>query len=851
MQFIQNVSKLSKTSKKTLYLDKCFEDSLKELNNLIGELDSFQKEIDASKDQAQRPLPAAERASLNVGEEVMTIITDNQNRTMTTIISDAETNSSTMDQLMPSMMIVSTSKENNPSLNQDSDEPDYPFDVRHNESTRQSITSSFGPGKLIPEMPAQGKGGQWHHTSDHSFYDSDLELSRCCVSETSSLLGNTAGETGFTGSLISGIGCSGDGYENPTFVHLSASSTASLQHFSSYKESRNSDNGRGSGSGVVVIYDHQPPITPDIDYVKQNSEIVILRPKPSRNPFQMTHEQQTSASDLQQLLPNALSSSVGNDFADSSPTQQRQHLATVLPAKQRLSSFRTSYEQQQTVAISAISQQQQSISINTVERSGIDSMATIGGHHKGTVPLSNNHTTVQTRTQIDDDEFCDSNASSKESITEQQQQQPANQQQQNQPQQHLVTSYCTDTIIKPKLSNANNGTNAQFPVFNTNVGGLMVAHKNNSNNSNSNNNTSNSNNSNCNKTGEFDNKSNRSTSLETLPKFVDFRTDLETMLLKQKQKLLLHEQQQLQQQQQKQPLAATSPPTLSRSTTQNCNSSNIFTPSSSSRSSQTTASPASSVSAAFSSSSSLTSSSSLSSPTSSLSSPTPSTCLNSNTIYPSINSNTILGNSNRKIPLNVSNSNNNNNNNINLNMHNNDNKQCSSFMIEDPSSSNGSPRLSHHLSLVPSNNNKIIVDGNLSGAPSQLPVLINCSKINGIKQQQSSIKRNLQGRSSRGTATISSGYNHVQNGNGGEMSGGVKPPPVPPPMPPPASTKPLVTAANAKSASPATKKLPSVINRNQSNRALVKPNITPRPASLTGLLALPFHFRLRDSMHCR
>ncbi|ALC41547.1 CheB38a [Drosophila busckii] len=94
-----------------------------------------------------------------------------------------------------------------------------------------------------------------------------------------------------------------------------------------------------SGSAVVVIYDHQIPNTPDIEFVKQNSEIVLLRTK---DPQQLQlHEMR----ELQQLPDNLAGSPESPDGAtgtSSSSSAPRAATATVAPAKQRLSSFRAS-----------------------------------------------------------------------------------------------------------------------------------------------------------------------------------------------------------------------------------------------------------------------------------------------------------------------------------------------------------------------------------------------------------------------------------------------------------------------------------------------------------------------------
>lgn len=164
-------------------------------------------------------------------------------------------------------------------------------------------------------------------------FNSDSELSRCYISETSSIMG----------------GCPGDGYENPTFAHFAASSSASQCYddnrsdtLSLQRQPLYGDNISDNGSNVVVIYDHQPPITPDIDYCKQNSEIVMLRTKPAQH-SQYPQEMR----ELQQLPDNLTEASSPTSPNGTSDHSIHQHIATVAPAKQRLSSFRTSSEQLQ------------------------------------------------------------------------------------------------------------------------------------------------------------------------------------------------------------------------------------------------------------------------------------------------------------------------------------------------------------------------------------------------------------------------------------------------------------------------------------------------------------------------
>ncbi|XP_016958270.3 homeobox protein 5 isoform X36 [Drosophila biarmipes] len=271
-------------------MDKSFEDSIQALNNLIGELDSFQREIDEGK-----------------GKPVSSIISSSNNNNTTT------------------------------SSNSSSDNNNLPATNSHIEPCAISNqTNSSGCGTDISDTTSDELAGDEmdarRQDRDRDMLGaSDSELSRCYVSETSSL----------TGGLTAG------GYENPTFAHFVANANredvVSLDASDSVclGQPRHAyvDTCSDSGSAVVVIYDHQIPNTPDIEFVKQNSEIVVLRTKDPQPQTLQLHEMR----ELQQLPANLAGS------PDSSPDSsggQAPATATVAPAKQRLSSFRATSEQQ-------------------------------------------------------------------------------------------------------------------------------------------------------------------------------------------------------------------------------------------------------------------------------------------------------------------------------------------------------------------------------------------------------------------------------------------------------------------------------------------------------------------------
>ncbi|XP_017837794.1 flocculation protein FLO11 isoform X23 [Drosophila busckii] len=272
-------------------MDKSFEDSIQALNNLIGELDSFQREIDEGKGKQQQQ--------------------HNNNNSSSNSNSGASSNNSNQELLLLPTTIDSISNQTNSS----------------GCGTDISDTTS-------EELEQQHQQQQQLAASSSRLGASDSELSRCYVSETSSL---TAG------------------YENPTFAHFAAQREDGSEGRSLYADSvslaasdtvcqqRHAYVDSDSGSAVVVIYDHQIPNTPDIEFVKQNSEIVLLRTK---DPQQLQlHEMR----ELQQLPDNLAGSPESPDGAtgtSSSSSAPRAATATVAPAKQRLSSFRASSEQQ-------------------------------------------------------------------------------------------------------------------------------------------------------------------------------------------------------------------------------------------------------------------------------------------------------------------------------------------------------------------------------------------------------------------------------------------------------------------------------------------------------------------------
>ncbi|XP_039226577.1 dual specificity protein kinase splA isoform X34 [Drosophila yakuba] len=270
-------------------MDKSFEDSIQALNNLIGELDSFQREIDEGK----------------VKPPSSTNNTSSSNNNMTT------------------------------SSNSSSDNNNPPATSNIEPCAISNQTNSSGCGTDISDTTSDELAGDdmdvRQRDRDRDLLGaSDSELSRCYVSETSSL----------TGGLTAG------GYENPTFAHFAANanrddavSLASDSVCLGQPRHAYVDTCSDSGSAVVVIYDHQIPNTPDIEFVKQNSEIVVLRTKDPQPHALQLHEMR----ELQQLPTNLAASP---DSSPDSAAGQAPPTATVAPAKQRLSSFRATSEQQ-------------------------------------------------------------------------------------------------------------------------------------------------------------------------------------------------------------------------------------------------------------------------------------------------------------------------------------------------------------------------------------------------------------------------------------------------------------------------------------------------------------------------
>ncbi|XP_046810251.1 mucin-4 isoform X19 [Lucilia cuprina] len=319
-------------------VDKCFEDSLQELNNLIGELDSFQREIDASKQHKEHHKNVKnlyDGIDSYISNETMTIITDDNT---TTIICET-TQQQHLQQTQQEKDFCTASNQTN-SSGCGTDISDTTSEDCNADSRSLTSQTGMGGGGVV----GGGCGGNGNEliggllktnlkALSGGAFNSDSELSRCYISETSSITG----------------GCAGDGYENPTFAHFAASSSASQCYddnrsdtLSLQRQALYGDNMSDNGSNVVVIYDHQPPITPDIDYCKQNSEIVMLRTKPAQH-SQYTQEMR----ELQQLPDNLTDTSSPTSPNGTSDHSMHQHIATVAPAKQRLSSFRASSEQLQ------------------------------------------------------------------------------------------------------------------------------------------------------------------------------------------------------------------------------------------------------------------------------------------------------------------------------------------------------------------------------------------------------------------------------------------------------------------------------------------------------------------------
>ncbi|XP_065370158.1 putative mediator of RNA polymerase II transcription subunit 26 isoform X7 [Calliphora vicina] len=311
-------------------VDKCFEDSLQELNNLIGELDSFQREIDASKQDKEHHKNVKnlyDGIDSYISNETMTIITDD---TSTTIICETTQQQHLQQSQQEKDFCTASNQTNSSGCGTDiSDTTSEDCNADTRSLTSQTGVGGCGGGNeligglLKTNLKALSGGA----------FNSDSELSRCYISETSSIMG----------------GCAGDGYENPTFAHFAASSSASQCYddnrsdsLSLQRQAMYGDNMSDNGSNVVVIYDHQPPITPDIDYCKQNSEIVMLRTKPAQH-SQYSQEMR----ELQQLPDNLTETSSPTSPNGTTDHSMHQHTATVAPAKQRLSSFRASSEQLQ------------------------------------------------------------------------------------------------------------------------------------------------------------------------------------------------------------------------------------------------------------------------------------------------------------------------------------------------------------------------------------------------------------------------------------------------------------------------------------------------------------------------
>ncbi|XP_064547847.1 myb-like protein I isoform X8 [Drosophila montana] len=306
-------------------MDKSFEDSIQALNNLIGELDSFQREIDEGKGKQHSSNINSNNSSNNNNNRSNNSNNNNSNNSGSSSSNSSNENNNSND------LLLLPSNSNN-------------IDC----CAISNQTNSSGCGTDISDTTSEELGGIDGQRRHRQLNASDSELSRCYVSETSSL----------TGGILAG------GYENPTFVHFAnreeqpengrsqqyASDSVSLTSASDsvcMGQPRHAyvDTCSDDGSAVVVIYDHQIPNTPDIEFVKQNSEIVLLRTK---DPQQLQlHEMR----ELHQLPDNLAGTSPESPDDDGSSAGAQKPpaamaTATVAPAKQRLSSFRASSEQQ-------------------------------------------------------------------------------------------------------------------------------------------------------------------------------------------------------------------------------------------------------------------------------------------------------------------------------------------------------------------------------------------------------------------------------------------------------------------------------------------------------------------------
>ncbi|XP_069964677.1 pneumococcal serine-rich repeat protein isoform X10 [Bactrocera oleae] len=391
-------------------VDKSFEDSIQELNNLIGELDSFQREIDASKRATATTTAVSQATTADgtvgdncgdrpfplIGTSSNSVVADNNKMgnnakaitTLATVVTEAER----VDMTTALTVICPPRPPKSPQCasNQtsgcgtdlsDTASDDVAADVgsltsinnnhNNNNNTKGSNNNEHNASLSSRESCATGHDNNVRTLQQ---YNSDSELSRCYVSETSSLAGGYENPTfaHFATAVSSSSIAASSGVDEPADVGsvigdnrslMAVSSTTTADDCASHTSDtyqmpqQAADNGSDGGSNVVVIYDHQIPMTPDIDYVKQNSEIVVLRTK---DPLQ----QQLGRQEMRELtqLPTslcaphdglatpgagmmsvlALSSSSLSCLGPNSPP----HTATVAPAKQRLSSFRASSEQQ-------------------------------------------------------------------------------------------------------------------------------------------------------------------------------------------------------------------------------------------------------------------------------------------------------------------------------------------------------------------------------------------------------------------------------------------------------------------------------------------------------------------------
>ncbi|XP_055379480.1 probable serine/threonine-protein kinase DDB_G0282963 [Condylostylus longicornis] len=243
-------------------LDQIYEDSIKELNNLIGELDSFQREHEMKEKAAHK----------QNGFAPLSII-DHSNST-----SPFQFQITTVTNTLININGLTGNSSNNITTNHNNHTNNSVVGLNDVKSTNNIIAGN-GNGSLETDNGSDkiSIGSLNYSTqstgnvsgSDVKFAYSDSEISRYVSEDANSI----------------------SGFENPTFAHFNSNCSNnpsiggnSIAGRDEYDNNSDRLQITDTDSGHhVMIFDQSYPIPPDIEFVSKNSEIVVLRCKETTN----------------------------------------------------------------------------------------------------------------------------------------------------------------------------------------------------------------------------------------------------------------------------------------------------------------------------------------------------------------------------------------------------------------------------------------------------------------------------------------------------------------------------------------------------------------------------------------